>query len=84
MLDSNNRGSDRYLGRTMWLGGTDRELEGRWKWVTGEPWVFENWTPPEPNNDGGVEHYLAMKSDSWWIDAHGESTRLPFVIEWDR
>lgn len=46
-----------------WLGGSDAEVEGQWKWVTGEDWGYANWHSAEPNNksiDGGTENYLAM------------------------
>lgn len=29
------------------------EPAGNWQWVTGEPWVYLNWRPGEPN-DGGA------------------------------
>ncbi|HMP76270.1 MAG TPA: protein kinase [Kiritimatiellia bacterium] len=70
------------LGRSIWLGGTDEGSETFWRWTTGEGWRFENWGRPEPNNEHGVEHSLAMRPDGWWMDADGHSLRLPFVIEW--
>jgi tRNA A-37 threonylcarbamoyl transferase component Bud32 len=72
------------LGRLIWLGGTDEGNEGYWRWVSEERWRFENWTPPEPNNQDGKEHALAMKSDGWWIDADGHELKLPFLMEWNR
>ncbi|NOR76058.1 MAG: hypothetical protein GQ525_13000, partial [Draconibacterium sp.] len=55
-----------------WLGGTDEEVEGDWRWVTGPEagtlfWrgakngvsinnEYSNWANNEPNNAGG-EHY---------------------------
>ncbi len=71
------------LGRSLWLGGTDEGSESFWRWISGEGWRFENWGHPEPNNEHGVEHALAMRPDGWWMDADGYSLRLPFVIEWD-
>jgi hypothetical protein len=43
-----------------WLGATDELEEGKWRWVTGEPFSYQKWFTGEPNNSSGVEHYLAM------------------------
>ena len=72
------------LGRKLWLGGTDENTESFWRWQNGEGWRFEHWTAPEPNNNGGSEHALAIKPDGWWIDANGYDLHLPFVVEWDQ
>ncbi|MBK7596817.1 MAG: PEP-CTERM sorting domain-containing protein [Gemmatimonadetes bacterium] len=52
------------------LGGyQDRSAPGYsepsdgWKWVTGEPWLFTNWSPGEPQNNAGVEDWLLMFAD---------------------
>lgn len=51
-----------------WLGGFQPdgspEPDGNWQWVTGEPFVYTNWDPGEPNNHfhDGYEnrlHFLA-------------------------
>jgi hypothetical protein len=52
----------------FYLGGTDRETEGIWKWVTGEPWAVAFWSsPPEPNNGNGQyeEDALAFAGSLW-------------------
>lgn len=72
------------LGRALWLGGTDEGSETYWRWASGERWRFEKWAAPEPNNEYGVENSLAMRPDGWWMDANGNSLRLPFVIEWTK
>uniref|UniRef100_UPI0031B5B5EF immunoglobulin-like domain-containing protein n=1 Tax=Clostridioides difficile TaxID=1496 RepID=UPI0031B5B5EF len=76
--------------KTVWLGATDEEEEGKWKWVTGEPVKFTNWCVGEPNNLGGTEDYMSSIKNSgglWndtvnspdpvWTDIEG------FVVEFE-
>ena len=42
---------------TYWTGLTDRDSEGTFVWVTGEPVNYTNWNPGEPNNSGSDEDY---------------------------
>jgi len=41
--------------RPLWIGLTDRDQEGTFQWVSGEPVTFANWNAlsGEPNNSGG-------------------------------
>ncbi|HBH4034434.1 TPA: DUF5011 domain-containing protein [Clostridioides difficile] len=77
--------------RTVWLGGSDEKEEGKWKWITGEPFKYTNWCPGEPNNFGGVEDYMySIKNsnglwndttnspDPYWTDIEG------FVVEYEK
>jgi hypothetical protein len=41
-----------------WLGATDKDSEGAWKWVNGERWGYTNWAAGEPNNCAALEHFL--------------------------
>ena len=36
-------------GDQVWIGLTDAGHIGNWQWVTGEPFSYSNWAPPEPN-----------------------------------
>lgn len=49
------------------IGGSDAEKEGSWKWVTGEPWSYTKWESGEPNNLND-EDYLAITKQGNWND----------------
>lgn len=71
---------------SYWLGATDVEWEGSWKWVTGEDFLWTNWNGSEPNNDIyndlGAENYLETGSSYsyQWNDACGANTS-GFILE---
>lgn len=49
----------------FWLGGFSSN--GEWKWITGEPFVYENWSLYEPNNQND-ETALNMWGPNNWED----------------
>ncbi len=70
-----------------YIGLTDAESEGNWKWVTREAFNYSNWDPssPEPTNYSG-ENYGAIigidnppnKQVGEWIDAYNDYTERNF------
>ncbi|XP_041036068.1 C-type lectin domain family 17, member A-like [Carcharodon carcharias] len=48
-----------------WIGLTDRESEGNWKWVDGTPVSFTRWDQGEPNNWNGHENCAIIRSGCW-------------------
>ena len=70
-------------GQNIWLGGTDIANEGVFKWVSGEAFVYANWSQGEPN-DGkpAPQDYVQMYADGSWDDVRSQETKM-FVCEWD-
>jgi hypothetical protein len=50
------------------LGGCDGDVEGTFRWITGEPWVFELWATDEPNDMGTGEDCLEIGLQGDWND----------------
>ncbi|KJU85686.1 C-type lectin domain protein [Candidatus Magnetobacterium bavaricum] len=66
-----------------WLGATDAEVEGTWKWITGEKWGYTDWNPVEPNNKEGNENCLVYAgSFGHWLD-YSCSYKVTLLCEWD-
>jgi Ca2+-binding RTX toxin-like protein len=46
--------------KRIWLGASDAEQEGVWKWVTGEVWNYSPWVQGQPDNAGNSEDFLEL------------------------
>ena len=66
--------------RSSWIGGSDYDFEGRWNWVTGERFEFENWAKNEPNNSSNSEDCLEILKDGKWNDAV-KSKKQGYILE---
>jgi hypothetical protein len=72
-----------------WLGGCQppgaRRAEEGWRWVTGEPFDFRNWSEGEPDDMGGEENALhfgspAMQRVPTWDDIGSEYSNNPGCV----
>ncbi|MBF2085060.1 DUF4347 domain-containing protein [Thermoleptolyngbya sp. C42_A2020_037] len=71
-------------GEGFWIGLTDKDVEGQFRWVSGEPLTYTNWQPGEPNNGGpgGNQDYAWMNygGPGRWDD-NSAFARLRGIIE---
>ena len=59
------------LDLPIWLGGSDLETEGQWKWASTENEVSRDpyfWKSDQPDNGDREEHCLEMHPYGEWND----------------
>jgi VCBS repeat-containing protein len=78
---------------SSWIGFSDDESEGNFKWINGSKSTFTKWQNGEPNNSGN-EDYTELMSNGYWndlpndhhrryvIEFSGSISSLPTVIEY--
>ncbi|MCH8922641.1 MAG: tandem-95 repeat protein, partial [Planctomycetes bacterium] len=68
----------------IYIGLNDDEVEGLFRWVTGEPVTFTDWNPGEPNNAGGEDAVIVVRNSGWrWNDVDEFDLRFAYVVEFD-
>ena len=81
-----------YSGYGPWLGGIQPtgsiEPGGGWRWITGEPFAYQNWSPGQPNNNQNEDRIQfggqADRSSTWNdIAQNNIKFTLGFVVEYD-
>ena len=76
-----------------YLGASDADREGTWKWITGEEWSYSNWGSgdddweDQPDNANGGEDYASQSSRNFpygrWNDISADYS-YPFICEWEK
>jgi hypothetical protein len=76
----------RHSKKDVWAGATDKDIEGDWKWITGESFEYTNWRKGEPNDENGIEDYLELKLGFGfkWNDVPNAVKKNWFICEWDK
>lgn len=77
----------------VWIGATNEANRQTWVWQDGSSLVYQNWEKGQPNNFGGAEYYVMMRtkdgSGQWWDQPDTSGLGLPggwktgYVCEWD-
>lgn len=72
-------------GYEYWIGGSDTEQNGNFKWVSGEAVTYSNWKNGEPNasekGEGIKEKYVEIYSDSGEWNDNDETKEFGFILE---
>ena len=63
-----------------WIGGNNSDFEGRWNWVSGEPFKFENWAKNRPLKNGNSEDFLEIQKDGKWNDTQ-KTIKQGYILE---
>lgn len=73
------------LSNYVWIGGTDEDAEGNWRWINGDSFSYTNWYEGEPSNSDGVEHYMGILGSSGkWNDAANDNPYISgFICEYE-
>jgi len=66
----------------VWFGATDEKTEGLWVWIDGSPVTFTAWSPQQPDNTRGNEHYLSSRNNAWNDVPKGDPNISGFICEW--
>lgn len=77
-----------------WIGLTDELSESTFVWVTGEPLLYTNWAPGEPNDyqpSGGEDYAILSPPVEIDVNVPGSWNDLPnnparvraWIVEWD-
>jgi hypothetical protein len=57
------------IDEAAWLGATDLEVEGTFRWLGGDPLEYTEWFMGQPNNLQGLEDCTELRAiDGQWAD----------------
>ncbi len=71
-----------------YIGGSDKDIEGNWKWDSSEPWTVNNWIPGAPFNGNDNNDFIQLLSNGQWVNNEWTQTsgerylmEVPFSID---
>ena len=66
--------SETLTNKNVWIGFTDKETEGEWKWISGEETNYINWMSSQPSNS--INPISGEDQDYGWLHPENQG-------EWD-
>ncbi len=81
----NTNGENSFLAGSMstnmaYTAGNDLAVEGIFVWSNGDPFIYQNWAPGQPDNANNKEDVIALAIDGTWRDVDQQLSR-PFLVE---
>ena len=75
----------RNAGGCVFIGLSDEQNLGDWRWVDGSKLSFDKWADGEPNDLGGEEHWACINpsNNGRWLLTVSSANVAGFVCEWD-
>ena len=77
----------------VWLGATDKKVEGKWQWVTNEEFEYsywgkintDSWEPNGGNNCNCLVFYLGNYANGIfrWDDTYNDNPMSGFIVEFE-
>jgi hypothetical protein len=77
------QGGEHWIGLYQDRSAYDyREPDGGWRWITGEPYGWNNWRG-EPNNAHGNEDVVVMRGGESWNDLSYTDQQYGYIVEFE-
>jgi len=69
----------------FWLGASDAEVEGDWRWLDGTKVAYADWATNEPNDGGGIQDCgcIVAATKKWDDVQHNWGAPVGYICEWD-
>ena len=68
----------------FWAGGTDENIEGKWRWIDGSEWTFSAWVQNQPDGDGNFLSICPHISGEWNDDQPLPPQISGYIYEWEQ